>query len=87
MRRSRGLLDRDSLVAVDLTHADFIDSVAIQAVVTGHTLAAETQTGALVGVVVAPNTEPTRVDADRPPRSNTDVRNPTRAIAASNRGS
>lgn len=47
-------------MVVDLTQTDFIDSVAIQAVLTGHSLAAEILGGAL-GVVVAPNTEPDRV--------------------------
>jgi anti-anti-sigma factor len=53
------LLDRESRIVVDLTHTDFIDSVAIQAVITGHALAAEIQGGTLT-VVVAPSTEPAR---------------------------
>jgi anti-sigma B factor antagonist len=55
------LLDSGAPIVVDLTQVDFIESVAIQAVIAGHTLAAEMLTGALVGVVVAPNTEPDRV--------------------------
>jgi anti-anti-sigma factor len=81
------LLDRDSRIVVDLTHTDFIDSVAIQTVVIGQTLAAEMLTGALVGVVVAPDTEPDRVWTliglrDRVPTFATRPE----AIAASNRG-